>query len=274
FSVARNGNLTFVNRVTTAVKGGTLPKSVSISPDGKYLYAVNGLHSNIVGFTINATTGALTSIANSSRPLSSGTFVEPCQIGFSPNGKFIVVTEILTSKIDTWGFNSSTGLPTTVAKVQNSAGPQPFGFSFDKAGHLVVSEMTASTVSTYSISSNGTLTLISNQVPDNGSQACWVAITNNKAFSQQYALISDTASRTLSVYGLNSDGSVTLLHSLILTPLSPTDEALSIDNSFMYVRDGNANELSVWSISSDGTPTQIDPPVAGLPTNGLGMAAR
>ncbi|MBA3916544.1 MAG: hypothetical protein H0X25_22400 [Acidobacteriales bacterium] len=85
----------------------------------------------------------------------------------------------MTSKIDTWGFNSSTGLPTTAAKVRISAGPQPFGFSFDKAGRLVVSEMTASPVWTDSISSNGTLTLISNQVPDNGSQACWVAITNN-----------------------------------------------------------------------------------------------
>ncbi|MBA3913529.1 MAG: beta-propeller fold lactonase family protein [Acidobacteriales bacterium] len=274
FSVATNGNLTFINRVTTAVNGGTTPKSVAVSPNGKYLYAVNGVHSNIIGYTIGAN-GSLTAIPNSSRALSSTTnFVEPCQVSFTPTGNFIVVTEIATSKIDLYKFNNTTGLAGTI-RVNASAGAAPFGFGYDKGGHLIVSEMVNSTVSTYTINSDGTLTIISNQVPDNGLQACWIAVTTNRNFPQQYAFATDTLSHTIGAYGVNPDGSITLLSSTPLPQgvLSPTDEGLSQDSKFLYIRDGNSFNLTGWAVGSDGSVTNIST-VGGLPQNGLGMIAR
>src|SRR5581483_11877204 len=154
------GALTFVQKVSS---GGTFPVSVAIF--GNLLYVLNAHGtSNITAFRVG-TTGTMTPIANSTRNLSTA-LPKPAQVGFSPNGKVLVVAEISTNKIDTFTV-AANGLATG-PRVQNSAGPGPFGFAFDTAGHLIVSEVTNSSTSSYSVAATGKLTPITRALIDFG----------------------------------------------------------------------------------------------------------
>lgn len=59
FSIASDGALTRVANVTT---GGDRPRNFGIDPDGKFLFAANQDVGQVVGFKIDSSSGALTSI--------------------------------------------------------------------------------------------------------------------------------------------------------------------------------------------------------------------
>lgn len=86
FSVDAEGGLQLL---ATAASGGILPVSVTFHQP--YLFVVNARSCNIAGFMVGAD-GSLALIPNSVNPLS-GDKVEPAQIGFSPDGSILVVTE-------------------------------------------------------------------------------------------------------------------------------------------------------------------------------------
>jgi 6-phosphogluconolactonase len=174
---------TSLSRINTAASGGTLP--ISLTTHGDLLYVLNaGGTENITGFSIGAT-GALTVLAGSSRPLS-GTGVGPAQVGFDPSGRWLIVTEKNTNRIDVYavGNNGYASAPV----VNPSAGQTPFGFAFNQHGVLIVSEafggaVDASAVSSYTVGSGGTLGVVSASVPTTETAACWVAVTNNGKFA-------------------------------------------------------------------------------------------
>src|SRR5579863_3885963 len=152
FSVQSDGSLVFVSQANS---GGTEP--VSVTSHGKLVYVVNAKGSpNISGFTI-ASNGALTPLAGSTVGLS-GTTAGPGEVDFNNTGTLLVVTEKTTNKIDTFtvGTNGIASSP----MVQDSNGPEPFGFAFDTADHLIVSEAKNGAVSSYSVATNGVLTVI------------------------------------------------------------------------------------------------------------------
>ena len=60
-------------------------------------------------------------------------------MSFDPRGETLVVTEKDTNLIDTYEVDPDTGLASG-PNPQASAGATPFGFAFDKRGHLIVSE--------------------------------------------------------------------------------------------------------------------------------------
>ena len=60
-------------------------------------------------------------------------------MSFDPRGGTLVVTEKATNLIDTYEVDGETGLATG-PNPQASAGTTPFGFAFDRRGHLIVSE--------------------------------------------------------------------------------------------------------------------------------------
>ncbi|HEV2177604.1 MAG TPA: beta-propeller fold lactonase family protein [Terriglobia bacterium] len=262
FSVQPGGGLLFVNQVSSA---GARP--ISLTVHGSFLYVANsgGTMQNIAGFNI-AANGALSALAGSVRSLSSNK-ANPAEVAFSNDGTILVVTEKGTNKIDTFTVSAS-GLATGPL-VQDSNGLQPFGFAFDNAGHLIVSEATASAVSSYSVATNGVLTLISGSVPDGGKAACWVANTNNSTFPTQFSYISNTGSGTISAYSIATDGSMTLLAGPTSTAAHPLDMALSADSQFLYVLGRGSGEIRGYSISSNGALTNAGNVTAAKTSRGL-----
>jgi len=269
FAVKPGGQLSFVAKVPS---GGTFP--VSLTLHGSLLYALNagGTSARISGFKVNSS-GTLKAIAGSARRLSTP-LPTPTQIGFNSTGTLLVVTEKATNKIDTYTV-AANGLATG-PNVQNSNGPGPFGFAYDSAGHLIVSEVMQSAASSYTVSSSGALTVITGSLIDFGQAACWTVNTNNRRFPSQYSYITNTADATISGFKIAANGSISLLNSdgrtfVLPSGADPLDEALSSDSNYLYALEGSYGGIVGFQIQDDGSLIQITNPL-GTPTSSYGLA--
>lgn len=262
-----------VKLVATGASGGARP--VSLTVDGNWLYVVNqgtgGTPANIAGFRIGSH-GELSPLVGSSRPLSAAS-VSPAQIQFSPDGRVLVVTEKATNSIDTYVVGKD-GL-TTGPNVQPSAGTTPFGFDFDKRGHLIVSDAFngaagASGLSSYSLSSGGVLGTITPFVPNGQTAACWVVTTKDG----RYAYTTNTGSASISSYSIGRDGSIALLAAVAgATGATPIDAARDKESRYFYTLDAGAHAISAFAVRKDGSLSPVAG-VGGLPAGSVGLAAQ
>ena len=138
FRVAKDG----LELVATAPSGGTTPISVTVH--GDLLYALNGA----ARLDQRPAVGkhSLTPLAGSTRRLGTGS-ARAGSGAFSPDGDLLVVTEKASSAIDT---TPSTATATPDRRRLPSSGATPFGFDFDRRGHLLVSNA-ADAASSYDI---------------------------------------------------------------------------------------------------------------------------
>ncbi|MEP6858032.1 MAG: beta-propeller fold lactonase family protein [Gemmatimonadales bacterium] len=258
-------------RVATVWSGGTRPISVAVGHG--LLYVLNGGSAgNITGFRAGMD-GGLDAIPNSTRPLSSGAS-GPAQVGITPSGRVLVVTEKATNKITTYLVNGD-GTPGAPV-VNTSAGQTPFGFTFDQRGLLIVSEAfggapNASAASSYSINADGTLDVISASVPTTETAACWFVVTKNGRF----AYTTNTGSASVSGYAVEN-GALRLLDDdgkTGNTDPTPIDAALSVNSRYLYVLSGTS--ISAFRVNNhSGALTSVVSGVSGLPTGTVGLAAR
>ena len=258
-------------RVATVWSGGTRP--ISIALGSGLLYVLNaGGEGNITGFRAGED-GGLHPIPRSTRPLSSGAS-GPAQVGITPNGRVLVVTEKATNKITTYLVkgNGRPGAPI----VNTSAGQTPFGFAFDQHGLLIVSEAfggapNASAASSYTINADGTLDVVSASVPTTETAACWFVVTEDGRF----AYTTNTGSASVSGYAVEN-GALRLLDEDGKTGNSdpiPLDAALTVNNRYLYVLSGTS--ISAFRVNKhSGALTSVVSGVSGLPTGTVGLAAR
>src|SRR5215208_1148102 len=268
-AVGKSG-LTLVDKVAS---GGARPISLTVHEN--LLYVLNeGGTPNITGFTVSDAE-ELTPLAGSTRPLTGGSAADPAEVRFSPDGTLLVVTEKDTNIIDTYTVGAD-GLAS--APISNpSNGVTPFGFEFDKDGHLVVSEAFAAApgaaaVSSYTASPAGALNVVSGSVPNGQTASCWVVITN----SGRYAYVSNTGSGTISSYRVGDNGALTLLEAVAAStgPNSfPIDMALNNSSRYLYVLAAGLQSVAAFRVETDGglSPVEV---VGGLPFGAQGIAAR
>jgi 6-phosphogluconolactonase (cycloisomerase 2 family) len=252
--------------------GGVRPISVTVH--GKVLYVLNAGDAshpaNIQGFL--ALWGHLVPLHGSSRPLSTDQ-PDPAQVQFSPNGKFLVVTEKATNMIVTYKVHRGyAGQP----NAQPSAGVTPFGFDFDKRGRLIVSEAyggapDASVLSSYSLSGNGAVTPITANVATTETAACWVVVTKNG----RYTYTTNTGSNSISGFRIAHDGALTLLDAdgkTADTGAGPLDLALAKNSKLLYSLNSGFPEIQGFRVKGNGSLQSIGA-VGGLPAGTTGLAA-
>jgi 6-phosphogluconolactonase (cycloisomerase 2 family) len=265
-------------RLTDTIdSGGFLP--ISLTAHDGLIYVLNAggsAHSgNITGFRLSKQ-GQLSKIGNSTQPLSDSN-VSPAQVSFSPNGRLLVVTEKGTNKLDS--YQVADNGQAHGHKVFNSAGMTPFGFSFDGNNRLIVSEAfggaaLASAASSYRVSNDGTLEVVSASVATHQTAACWVTVSKNG----RYAYTGNPTSDSLTGFKVANNGELTLLNSDGRTGTTapgsaPQDEAISQDGRFLYVLDIKVGKISAFKIEQNGQLTALAD-FGGLPTGSVGLAAR
>jgi len=92
-------------------KGPYQSSDIHISPDGRFLYAANrGTENDIAIFSINATTGKLTRVANQSTLGET-----PRNFAIVPSGKFLIVANQRTGTVVVFKRDAQTGLLTETA---------------------------------------------------------------------------------------------------------------------------------------------------------------
>jgi 6-phosphogluconolactonase len=266
----QNNNVTMVDQQPS---GGTRP--ISLTVHRNILYVLNaGGDENITGFKIHGN-GNISQISGSTRPLS-GTGVGPAQVEFSPNGRFLVVTEKMTNLIDTYMVNHQ-GIANG-PNSQPSVGDTPFGFEFDLWGRLIVSDAYggnagAGAMSSYRVGYNG-INLISGPVVNNQTAPCWVVVTNDGRFTYT----TNTGTGNISGYKIHFNGSITLFNDGGNTGStgegsSPIDMALAGFSKYLYALGAGTHTISVFRINRfNGHLTSIQT-ITGLPDHAAGLAA-
>ncbi|MGD8496853.1 MAG: beta-propeller fold lactonase family protein [Gemmatimonadales bacterium] len=268
FAVERDGLRPIGDPVSS---GGERP--ISLTVHGDLLYVLNaGGAGGIAGFRIGAN-GLPSAIAGSIRPLGSAA-AGPAQIGFTPNGRALVVTEKATNTITTYavGSDGRAGAPLTRA----SAGPTPFGFNFNQRGDLVVSEAAggaagASSASTYRVSADASLSLVSAAIATTQTAACWIAVSPNGS----YAFTTNTGSGTVSRLAVGPGGALELddpTAGISGAGSLPQDAAFTSGGGFLYVRN-NGGSVGAFRVGNGGELTHIAD-FGPLPAGANGLAAR
>ncbi len=272
FAASRAG-LQLVDKVSS---GGRMPVSLTLKDDLLYVLNAGGLagdKDNITAFRFDD--GNLAPIPNSTRALS-GDNTGPAQISFTSDGDVLVVTERTTSIIDTFIVDGE-GLATS-HKTFQSAGVTPFGFAAGHCERIFVSEAggagAPSSASSYTVSEEGDLAVVSAAVPTLQNAACWLVSSRDGHFMYT----ANAASGSLSGYSVGSAGALQLLNANGITATTgtashPIDMTLSSDGAFLYSLNNGNGTLLGFQTSRNGSLAPLGG-VSGIPASAAGLAGR
>jgi 6-phosphogluconolactonase (cycloisomerase 2 family) len=257
---------------TDVAPTGSRPTSVAVH--GNLVYVLNAGGDSVTGYRRQG--GQLQPIAGATYQLSQ-TGAAAAQVGFSPDGSHLVVTERATNTIAVFRVLGNGRLG--AVRFEPSAGATPFGFLFREDGVLVVSEAVggaadASVTSSYRIHQNGSLQVLSAAVPTTESAACWIAIPRNGRF----AYTTNTGSGTISGYSLDDAGQLALLDANGVTgdlgaAARPLDFDFDPQGRFLFVLDSAGDRLRVFRRLPDGG-LELQATQLPLPDGSAGLLAR
>jgi 6-phosphogluconolactonase len=247
---------------------GSAPKSVT-ERDG-LVYALGTGKPAIVGFRIGM--DGLEPLVGSERPLSSSD-ADPAQVGFTADGRALIVTERGTDSIVTYavGDDGLLGDPRRFP----SSGPTPYGFAITGSGALVVTEAFraekgAAAASSYRLMGD-TVTPVTASVGNGRSEICWAVITPDDRF----AFTTNFADGAVSRYAIRMDGSLTLEDATAGLAIDGRpglrDEDLTPDGRFLYAIDADGGRIYGWAV--DGGSLRGIGSWGDVPTTVAGLAA-
>jgi 6-phosphogluconolactonase len=260
-----------------AGSGGKRPISVTVHHNLVYVLNAGGAASStdrIAGFRLGHH-GKLKAIPGSIQPLSANS-TGPAQIGFSPKGHALVVTEKGTNKIDVYAVSrdGQAGPPTSYP----SSGKTPFGFSFGHKNRLFVSEATgggadASTVSSYQLKRNGTLIPISKALPTTETAACWLVVSKDGRF----AYTTNTGSASVTGLAISRKGELSLLQANGVsgkTGAGPIDMGFTVGGRFLYTLNAGDDSISCFRVKRGNGALTPQLGLDKLPDGLNGLAVR
>jgi 6-phosphogluconolactonase len=257
--------------VDRAASGGSEPNA--IAQHGRIVYVLNTAgSSSVVGFRLFE--GRLLRIPDSQRFLS-GNFVNSASIAFSPDGRFLVVTERSTNSIDVFRVQPDGRLSTI--SVNPSAGPGAFAAVIAPNGTLLVAETGAggpasSAASSYTFAPDGKLLPASVSLPTLGAANCWNVVSPDGRFVYN----SNAGSSSIAGFEIGARGTLRPIGSTIVgaNPAGSTnlDITISADGRYLYSLNAGTGAIGMFGIAVDGSLVNLGttgglPAAAGL--NGI-----
>jgi 6-phosphogluconolactonase (cycloisomerase 2 family) len=176
----------------------------------------------------------------------------PGEVGYTPNGQHLIVTtKLSTNAYDVFSVGSFGALGATPV-VTAAVNALPFSFVFDAAGNVVATEASNSSLTTYRVNANGTLSSLGS-VSDGGVALCWNSGANGFFYG------SNSGSSTISSFTENAAGAPVLVNATAATAhAGTTDSVVSPDGKFFYVESGGAGTIDAYAIGANGSLTQIE----------------
>jgi 6-phosphogluconolactonase (cycloisomerase 2 family) len=258
-----SGEPSLVQTVAT----GAAPKSVA--EHGGRVYVLNTGEPSIAGFRLRD--GRLEPLDGVARALAPDS--DPAQIGFTPDGTALAVTQRGTNAIAIYPIEADgwLGEPQT----QPSSGPTPYGFAFTRGGTLVVTEAFGAqtgkaAASSYTVRGDS-IAPVSRSIGNGRSEICWAVITDDG----RYAFTTNFADGAVSRYAVGEDGTLTLEDATAGIAVDGAtglrDEGLSSDGRFLYAVDADSRRVFGWAVGREGTLAPVGSG-DGLPATVAGLA--
>ena len=250
---ATTGALTSTGTINGNCPGLCNPSSMVVDPSGKFAYVVTGgagVPYNVAMYTINATTGALTSIGT----IAAGPV--PISVAVDPAGNFVYVATVNATpgsagSVSMYAINATTGALASTGTI--AAGTDPVSVAVDPAGKFAyVTNSGSNDVSMYTIdATTGALTSIGTIAA--GTDPTSVAIDP----SGKFAYVTNSASNDVSMYTIDvTTGALTSIGT-IAAGTTPTSIAIHPSGKFAYVTNSGSNDVSMYSIDATGILTLI-----------------
>ena len=265
------------NSVTyTATPGAGAPQSIAVDAAGKFAYVVDagcdgGIGAYVSMYTINPTTGALTSQGPPVSANGYGVYYGATSIAVDPLGKFAYVTnpgdlfDYGTESDGTaamYSINSATGMLTSAGTITgvypggaccfNSVAVDPSGrFAYMTNGGMNTGGLNI--VSAYTIdSTSGALTSIGTVAT--GEDPNSVAIEPGGKF----AYVANFSSNDVSMYTINATSGALTSIGTVATGEDPASVAVDPAGKFAYVTNQGSNDVSMYTIdATSGALTSI-----------------
>jgi YVTN family beta-propeller protein len=241
----KTGALTSTGTINGNCPGLCLPSSVVVDPSGKFAYVAYGdgiVPNGVAIYTINATTGALTSIG----AIAVEGFAN--SVAVDPAGKFVYVATAenpgLAGNVSMYTINATTGALTSIGTI--TAGTNPDSVTVDPAGKFAfVTNSVSNDVSMYTI--NGT----TGAMTAAGTIAAGIdPVSVVVAPSGKFAYVTNSGSNDVSMYTINGTTGALTSIGTIAAGLSPTSMAVHPSGTFAYVTNSGSNDVSVYSIDT------------------------
>ena len=251
--------------VDRVVSGGSEP--LAVAQFGNLVYVLNAAGSgSIVAFRLDFN-GHLEQIESSTTYLTADN-TGGSSLSISPKGEFLSITERVPNNIDIFRINPNGTLAPIV--VNKSAAPGVFAAAFAPDGNLIVSEtgpaggVNESAISSYSVSSNGTVSMVSQSVPTFGNANCWNAVASNG----RWVYVSNAGSATISGFAIGQGGGLTPIGGTVVgtNPEGSTNlgVAVSGDSRYLFTLNSGTGMIGVFAIQSNGALSNVDE-IGGLP---------
>jgi 6-phosphogluconolactonase len=251
--------------VDVQTSGGAFP--VAVAEHNGTVYVLNAGGSGAVEVLKSDGSGRLHDVAGSTAFLT-GSNSGASSISVSPNGQWLVVIEKASNSIDLFPIHPDG----TLGAVANNKSMTPgvFATAFTPNGQLVISEnqpssgSDTSSISSYTINSNGSLTAVSQSLPTYGNGNCWNVITPNG----KWVYVDNAGTFTVAGFSISSNGTLSPIASTIVSTLpqgvNNLDITTSADGKYLFNLLSGTGAIGVFTISSDGTLNQLGD-IEGLP---------
>lgn len=226
--------------------------SLILSPDGKFLFAVNAGSNTISSFLVQRS-GKLILVdqvlSGGEQPNALavfGSLLYATHVGSESNGYSSNITGFYISED---GYlimipDSTRTLSTPTA--------QPAGIVFDPCGHmLIVSELTTNRLSVFFVHMNGTVTgpIVNESI---GPGPFGSTFLPSGAF-----LVSQAGDNALSSYRLSGDGNLFPISSVLNGQLATCWVQATPNKRFAYTSNAGSGTLTLYRIAADGTLTVV-----------------
>src|ERR1700676_1791818 len=266
----------------TLATGGAFPQSIAVDPTGKFVYVANGgcldaFAGNVSMYTINPTTGALTSLG-SPAPADFG----PHSVTVDPSGKCAYVAndgdfEVTGGSVSMYTISATTGALTSAGTIDAPCAPPPspgscapYSVAVDPFGKFayVANEggFAPTSVSMYTINgTNGALTFIGTIAVGGGGRAISVTVHPTGKFAYVATECAPAGpAGVVSMYTINATNGALTSTGTIGAGTVPGSVAVDPMGKFVYVTNYGSNNISMYTINtSTGALTSIGTIAAG-----------
>ena len=232
--------------------GGTTDEArpffdVAVTPDGRFAYGSDGGAGGGIRAYSREPGGALTPLA------APSAYAGAAGLAISPDGRFLFATSIDSSGVRPFAIGADGALSPAAAEVPGGSSPVALALSPDGRFLYVAGAETNSSIRTYAIATDGSLSSVGSPQITAGDETLALLV----APDGRHLYVADHGSSSLGEFAIGADGRPTMGIPPIPLAGAPVALAANVTGTRLYVADGDAERTFAFSLGANGFPTVL-----------------